>query len=119
MKKLDQVIENYTDYFSGHQKEANAKDCLLIIDHVTGEITLEKLSSQLMVKKTRAEKLDGKGPQDSSLNIPAPSSRPHTPTNMSKHEDRKSDPNQRTALHKKKTGIRLVQVTYFYYATLI
>ena len=109
----------YTDYFSGHQKEANAKDCLLIIDHVTGEITLEKLSSQLMVKKTRAEKLDGKGPQDSSLNIPAPSSRPHTPTNMSKHEDRKSDPNQRTALHKKKTGIRLVQVTYFYYATLI
>ena len=94
---------------------------MLIIDHVTGEITLEKLSSQLMVKKTRAEKLDGKGPQDSSLNIPAPSSRPHTPTNMSKHEDRKSDPNQRTALHKKKTGIRLVQVTYFYsyYATLI
>merc|ERR1712110_84321 len=57
-----------------------------------------------MVKKTRAEKLDGKGPQDSSLNIPAPSSRPHTPTNMSKHEDRKSNPNQRTALHKKKTG---------------
>merc|ERR1711936_1541880 len=61
--------------FGGHQKEANAKDCLLIIDHVTGEITLEKLSSQLMVKKTRAEKLD-----------------------------RKSDPNQRPALHKKKTG---------------
>ena len=37
------------NYFSGHQKESNAKDCLLIIDHVTGEITLEKLSSQLMV----------------------------------------------------------------------
>ena len=109
----------YTYYFSGHQKEANAKDCLLIIDHVTGEITLEKLSSQLMVKKTRAEKLDGKAPQDCSLNIPAPSSRPHTPTSMSKHEDKKSDPNQRTALHKKKTGIGLVQVTYFNYASLI
>jgi len=91
--------------FGGHQKESNAKDCLLIIDHVTGEITLEKLSSQLMVKKTRAEKLDGKGPQDGSLNISAPSSRPHTPTHMSKQEDRKSDPQKRTALQKKKTGV--------------
>ena len=103
-KRLGYITYFHINYFSGHQKESNAKDCLLIIDHVTGEITLEKLSSQLMVKKTRAEKLDGKGPQDGSVNISAPSSRPHTPTHMSKQEDRKSDPPKRTALQKKKTG---------------
>ena len=103
-KRLGYITYFHINYFSGHQKESNAKDCLLIIDHVTGEITLEKLSSQLMVKKTRAEKLDGKGPQDGSLNISAPSSRPHTPTHMSKQEDRKSDPQKRAALQKKKTG---------------
>lgn len=42
--------------FSGHQKKANEKECILVIDRVTGEITLEKLSSQILVKKTRAEK---------------------------------------------------------------
>jgi len=44
--------------FSGHQKKANEKECILVIDRVTGEITLEKLSSQILVKKTRAEKPD-------------------------------------------------------------
>ena len=28
----------------------------MVIDHVTGEVTLEMLSSQILVKKTRAEK---------------------------------------------------------------
>ena len=41
---------------SGHQKKANEKECIMVIDHVTGEVTLEMLSSQILVKKTRAEK---------------------------------------------------------------
>ena len=86
------IVHTYKHHFcSGHQKEANGKDCLLIIDHVTGEITLEKLSSQIMVKKTRAEKPDLKNPsQDSSINITPSNSRPHTPINSAKHEAGKS-----------------------------
>jgi len=42
--------------FGGHQKKANEKECIMVIDHVTGEVTLEMLSSQILVKKTRAEK---------------------------------------------------------------
>lgn len=85
--------------FSGHQKEANAKDCLLIIDHVTGEITLEKLSSQVMVKKTRSEKPESK--HDNSITLPTAGSRPHTPNNLSKHESGKTTLNKKvTSEHK-------------------
>jgi len=80
--------------FSGHQKEANAKDCLLIIDHVTGEITLEKLSSQIMVKKTRSEK---PGSKLDDIVLPTPSSRPHTPNNFPKHDSYKSNVNKKVA----------------------
>lgn len=38
--------------FKGSQRPHH-KECVLIIDHVTGEITLEKLSSNIQVKKTR------------------------------------------------------------------
>lgn len=38
--------------FKGSQRAYN-KECVLIIDRVTGEITLEKLSSNIQVKKTR------------------------------------------------------------------
>lgn len=50
--------------FKGNQRPYT-KECVLIIDRVTGEITLEKLSSNIQVKKTRQE----------CLNKP----RPHTP----------------------------------------
>ncbi|KAF9409907.1 hypothetical protein HW555_010839 [Spodoptera exigua] len=40
--------------FKGNQRPYT-KDCVLIIDRVTGEITLEKLSSNIQVKKTRQE----------------------------------------------------------------
>ncbi|XP_045447744.1 ell-associated factor Eaf [Melitaea cinxia] len=40
--------------FKGSQRPY-AKECVLIIDRVTGEITLEKLSSNIQVKKTRQE----------------------------------------------------------------
>ena len=39
-------------------KPANNKECVLIIDEETGEITLERLDGNIMLKKTRAEKHD-------------------------------------------------------------
>jgi len=44
---------NGTTTFKGPKKSANAKECVLIIDHETGEIILEKLSHNIQVKKTR------------------------------------------------------------------
>lgn len=41
--------------YKGNKKPAQ-KECLLIIDHKTGEVTLEKLDSSITVKKTRKEK---------------------------------------------------------------
>ena len=41
----------------GHVKESNLKECVLIIDEETGEITLERLSGNILVKKTRQEKI--------------------------------------------------------------
>jgi ELL-associated factor len=38
--------------FKGSQRPYQ-KECVLIIDRLTGEITLEKLSSNIQVKKTR------------------------------------------------------------------
>ena len=70
----------------------------MIIDHVTGEITLEKLSSQIMVKKTRSEK---PGSKLDDVVLPTPSSRPHTPNNFSKHDSYKSNLNKKvTSEHK-------------------
>lgn len=40
--------------FKGSQKPYN-KECVLIVDKVTGEITLERLSWNIQVKKTRSE----------------------------------------------------------------
>ncbi|EDS27236.1 ELL-associated factor 1 [Culex quinquefasciatus] len=39
--------------FKGNQRDYTRKECVLIIDRVTGEITLEKLNSNVQVKKTR------------------------------------------------------------------
>ena len=41
--------------FRGNVKPSNEKECVLIIDRHTGEITLEKLSSHMLLKKTRQE----------------------------------------------------------------
>ena len=65
---------------------------------MTGEITLEKLSSQIMVKKTRSEKPDSK--LDNSIVLPTPSSRPHTPNNLSKQEKYISSQKKVTSEHK-------------------
>eukprot|EP00092_Neocalanus_flemingeri_P103540 GFUD01132524.1.p1 GENE.GFUD01132524.1~~GFUD01132524.1.p1 ORF type:complete len:449 (+),score=148.41 GFUD01132524.1:71-1417(+) len=44
--------------YKGNAKPANTKDCILVIDHETGELTLERISNQIMLKKTRAEKAE-------------------------------------------------------------
>ena len=36
-------------YCSGHVKDSNKKDCVLIIDQETGEITIERLASQVII----------------------------------------------------------------------
>ncbi|KIH51161.1 hypothetical protein ANCDUO_18755 [Ancylostoma duodenale] len=44
--------ENMT-VFKGSKKEAKAKECLLFVDKKTGKLRLEKISSNINVKKTR------------------------------------------------------------------
>jgi len=43
--------------YKGNLKPTNAKECVLIIDHNTGELTIERISNQILMKKTRAEKM--------------------------------------------------------------
>ena len=43
----------YFSFFRGNLKEPGQKECVLIIDRHTGEITLEKLSGHMLLKKTR------------------------------------------------------------------
>lgn len=43
-----------TSVFRG-PKKPYTKECVLIIDHNTGEITLERLSHNIQLKKTRQE----------------------------------------------------------------
>lgn len=40
--------------FKGNQRNYT-KECVLIIDKITGEVTLEKLNHNIQVKKTRSE----------------------------------------------------------------
>lgn len=48
--------------FKGSQRPYT-KECVLIIDRVTGEITLEKLTCNIQVKKTRSEHTKAPLPQ--------------------------------------------------------
>jgi ELL-associated factor len=54
-----------TNVFKGARKPYT-KECVLIVDHVTGEVVLEKLTHTIQVKKTRPERPEGStrgGPQ--------------------------------------------------------
>nr|BAN20567.1 conserved hypothetical protein [Riptortus pedestris] len=73
--------------FKGSQRPYQ-KECVLIIDRATGEITLEKLSTNIQLKKTRQEH------RPSNYNS---SGRPPTPV------EKKPSPPQGTAKHKSKT----------------
>ncbi|XP_014343036.1 ELL-associated factor 1 [Latimeria chalumnae] len=70
--------------FKGN-KRPYQKDCVLIINHDTGEFVLEKLSSNIQVKKTRAEgssKIQARIEQQ-SLRATQPSSQFRAPTKPS------------------------------------
>ncbi|KAF5898892.1 ELL-associated factor 1 [Clarias magur] len=70
--------------FKGN-KRPYQKDCVLIINHDTGEFVLEKLSSSIQVKKTRAEgssKIQARIEQQ-SVRASQPTSQFRTPTKPS------------------------------------
>nr|CAD7570587.1 unnamed protein product [Timema californicum] len=56
--------------FKGSQRPYQ-KECVLIIDKTTGEITLEKLSSNIQVKKTRMESNQKSCPSSSNRQVSA------------------------------------------------
>lgn len=66
--------------FKGSQRPYH-KECVLIIDRVTGEITLEKLSANIQVKKTRTEP---KSQVHLGISGANSNSRPITPVEMTK-----------------------------------
>jgi len=72
-----------TNVFKGARKPYT-KECVLIVDHVTGEVTLEKLTHTIQVKKTRPERPEG-APRGSQKPPPAPSDvkKPLPPTSLS------------------------------------
>lgn len=66
--------------FKGSQRPYH-KECVLIIDRVTGEITLEKLSANIQVKKTRTEP---KSQMHLGASMANSSNRPITPVERKK-----------------------------------
>jgi ELL-associated factor len=84
--------------YSGHCTDSSQKECVLIIDQTTGEITLEKLSSHMRLKKTRQErpeksvqidKMINSGltaPPPSNISTNSNSSRPQTPVSAFKRD---------------------------------
>ncbi|XP_062843793.1 ELL-associated factor 1 [Trichomycterus rosablanca] len=70
--------------FKGN-KRPYQKDCVLIINHDTGEFVLEKLSSSIQVKKTRAEGSSKIQPrmEQQSVRANQPPSQFRTPTKLS------------------------------------
>jgi len=104
---------NATNY-KGSAKPASTKECILIIDHETGELTLERLSNQILLKKTRAEKperhtggggmggltlpTDGPSQGGSSSNpylVKAEPEKPHNPYTVMREPDKPRLPNGR------------------------
>jgi len=71
--------------FKGSQRNYQ-RECVLIIDRTTGEITLEKLTNNIQLKKTRMEPSKANAPGVGSSHGPA---RPVTPT------EKKASPPQR------------------------
>ena len=53
VKKLSDYLTYLLIFCRGNLKEPGEKECVLIIDRHTGEITLEKLSGHMLLKKTR------------------------------------------------------------------
>ena len=67
--------------FKGNQRNYT-KECILIIDKVTGEVTLEKLHSNIQVKKTRSGSTIQQALQQPTL-LPIPTQRTVSKTKVS------------------------------------
>lgn len=52
--------------FKGNQRDYTKKECVLIINRDTNEITLEKLHSNIQVKKTRTDSTSKQTPSSST-----------------------------------------------------
>jgi len=61
--------------YKGNTEPAPPKDCVLIIDHETGELTLERVTNNIRVKKTRPEKREGGA--SSAVGSSEPTSNPY------------------------------------------
>lgn len=82
-------------------KDSSKKECVLIIDQETGEITIERLTKQIAVKKTRPERPEQGGNRSSSHLPPNPGSRPSTPLDqmLRKGGSNRSSPNNPGSRH--------------------
>lgn len=77
--------------FKGSAKPSE-RECVLIIDHETGELTLERLSTSLQVKKTRDEKKSGLSlrpstPSSVASSVVSSSASPKVPCSSSQEDD--------------------------------
>jgi len=81
--------------FKGNQREYPKKDCVLIFNRDTNEIILEKLSSQILVKKTRAD----------SSTKPPPSTSSGTANNSSNASSAAGKGENLTTRHSSKTRV--------------
>jgi len=75
--------------YTGPAKDANPRECILIIDHETGELTLERLSNQIILKKTRAEKNPSStGPSQNPEPSLPPAGKPGNPYEVKREPDK-------------------------------
>ncbi|XP_067305500.1 ELL-associated factor 1 [Pseudorasbora parva] len=94
--------------FKGN-KRPYQKDCVLIINHDTGEFMLEKLSSSIQVKKTRAEgssKIQARLEQQSVRANPAQFRTPIRPAGGAKSSPSKDNPSPEPQLDDIKRELR-------------
>lgn len=75
--------------FKGSQRPFN-KECVLIYDRITGEITLEKLSANIQLKKTRSESIKPSLQQDNKGSSSLNASRSQTPPNVGQRTSSKT-----------------------------
>ena len=90
--------------YTGPAKEANPRECILIIDHETGELTLERLSNQvkieerqtrsyfasfqIILKKTRAERNPGSSSSAPNPEASLPAGKPGNPYEVKREPDK-------------------------------
>lgn len=93
--------------FKGNQRNYT-KECVLIIDKVTGEITLEKLHHNIQVKKTRTENTNKTGLQSqaASTSLGANSGASSGPSSNSSRPLLENSTQRTVSKTKVSTGVR-------------